>query len=39
MRKVKRTDIPLSLKNNADKWTAELLEEISKKGGFSKVSK
>ena len=29
MRAVKRPEIPQSLKQNADKWTKDLLEEIN----------
>ncbi|MCZ0756984.1 retron system putative HNH endonuclease [Anoxybacillus sp. J5B_2022] len=39
MKKVTRTDIPLSLKNNADRWTKQLLQEIQLRGGWSQVPK
>lgn len=37
MRAVKRPEIPQSLKQNADKWTKDLLEEINRVGVYAKV--
>lgn len=37
MRKVERLLQPESLKNNAAQWTKELMDEIDKKGSYSKV--
>lgn len=37
MRKVKRLPEPGSLKNNAGRWTKELMDEIKTKGSYAKV--
>ena len=37
MRAVKRPEIPQSLKQNADKWTKDLIEEINRVGVYAKV--